>query len=251
MDVVTHTDLDGLASAYFIKKHVKINEVYFAQPNQINQGTIKIPEKFILADLPYHEKCSMWFDHHASSKTNKKFEGSLDVNAPSAAQVICDYYKDYEDEEMLREVNKADTASFSLKELRNPKNWILLYYTLDSNQPEDFLRLVIEEMKKGMKGMKENPAISQKMEDKLDGLKIGDVYLKKNNVIEGKVLYCNFRDSGLSYSANRVFAVYPDVDYALLIKKKNDQTVFSIRGNSIKRQNTTDLGALKIGRAHV
>ncbi|VVB70893.1 DHHA1 domain protein [uncultured archaeon] len=244
MDLVTHTDLDGVASAYFIKKHVKINEIYFAQPNQINDGTVNVPKEFIIADLPYHEKCSMWFDHHASSKINEKFEGKFDANAPSASQVICDYYKDYEDEEILREVNKADTASFSLKELRNPKYWVLLYYVLDSNQPESFLKLIIEEMKKGMKGLKENPIIFQRMNDKLEELKIGDAYLKKKSVIEGRVLYCDLRDSGLSYSPNRIFAVYPEIEYAFLLKKKEDKTAISIRANSLKRTNTIDLGKI-------
>lgn len=242
MDLLTHTDLDGVASAYFIKKHNNIENIYFAQPNQINEGTVKMPEEFILTDLPYHEKCSMWFDHHASSKTTKKFEGKFDGKAPSAAQVICDYYKDYEDKEILEEVNKADTASFSLKELRNPKDWVLLYYTLDTTQNENFLKIIIEEMKNGMKGIQNNPIIMEKMNEKRDELKIGDEYLKKNNVIEGRVLECDFRNSGLSYSANRIFAVYPEIEYAFLLKRKQNKTAISIRANSLMRTNEKDLG---------
>ena len=47
----------------------------------------------IIANLPYHEKCSLWFDHHVTNMIDTPYNGVFKL-APSAAGIIYEYYKE-------------------------------------------------------------------------------------------------------------------------------------------------------------
>ncbi|MHC5020562.1 MAG: hypothetical protein ACYTGX_10695 [Planctomycetota bacterium] len=90
-------------------------------------------------NLPYVKGCGMWFDHHVSEQRKLEeigeFKGAFEV-APSAARVVYNYYTDLQpkfDEfaELLEATDKLDSAQLSMEDVTDPKDWILLGYTLD------------------------------------------------------------------------------------------------------------------------
>ena len=135
MRIVTRPDLDGVVCAVLLKDAEKITEpVKWVQPNDIQKGLVDIRQGDIIANLPYDERCSLWFDHHYTNRITRPFKGAFEL-APSAARVIFKYYKqrlqrDYS--ELVNEADKIDSADLSMAEVLYPEKhpYLLLSMTI-------------------------------------------------------------------------------------------------------------------------
>src|SRR5688572_2075331 len=95
MRLVTRGDLDGLTSAVIITLEESIDDILLVHPQDITDRAVEIRSDDVLANLPYDERCGMWFDHHLLTESNQKppenFKGRYGL-APSAARLVYDYY---------------------------------------------------------------------------------------------------------------------------------------------------------------
>ena len=98
-----------------------------------------ITDDDILANLPYQTGCGKWFDHHLLTESNERpperFDGRYGL-APSAARMVYEYYlgripelQRYE--RLLAETDRLDAAQLNIDDVLDPKDYILLGYTLD------------------------------------------------------------------------------------------------------------------------
>jgi hypothetical protein len=121
MRLVTRADFDGLVCGALITNFERIDDYLFIEPKFMQDGQVEIRPGDIIANLPYHPNCTLWFDHHitnipawaqhsqmpqsgsASSSWNATNPtGSDDAVimpgkgafrlAPSAARVVAEYY---------------------------------------------------------------------------------------------------------------------------------------------------------------
>src|SRR5438067_12503844 len=121
MRLVTRADMDGLTSAVIITLMEPIDETILVHPQDITDKKILIRSDDILANVPYHPSCGMWFDHHLLTNSNEKpppgFKGRYRI-APSAARLVFEYYleKSPNDARILRlgrlvdETDRLDAA---------------------------------------------------------------------------------------------------------------------------------------------
>ncbi|MDR0920488.1 MAG: exopolyphosphatase [Oscillospiraceae bacterium] len=138
MRLITRSDFDGLACAVFLKKAGIIDSYKFAHPKDIQDSLVEVTENDCLANVPYVKGCGLWFDHHTSEAErlpdNKDYAGRSHP-APSAAHIIYDYYGGAEKfpgfEEMLKGVDKVDSANLTIEEILNPTDWVLLGFVMD------------------------------------------------------------------------------------------------------------------------
>jgi hypothetical protein len=137
MDLVTRSDFDGLTCAVLLKEVEIIDNITFVHPNDIQDKTYVVTRNDILTNLPYHPNCGLWFDHHVSEAEREgaptHYEGRCEV-APSAARVVCNHYKSHrflKYEYLVAEVDRADAALLTEKDVLEPSGWILLSYILD------------------------------------------------------------------------------------------------------------------------
>ena len=94
MRIITRPDFDGVVCAALLSEALDITEpVRWAEPNDIQKGHVPISSSDILANLPYHPSCALWFDHHFTNQHDQPFEGIFKI-APSAAGLIYSYYKE-------------------------------------------------------------------------------------------------------------------------------------------------------------
>jgi len=141
MRIVTRGDFDSLVSAVLLSLTHEIDDVLITNPYSI-QTEVEISENDIIANLPYKEKCGLWFDHHYNeSKTaqNIKFNGFFKI-APSCSRVIFQYYHDKNDthlyEKLVNVADKIDSGQFTVEEIRNPQGWFLVERTLHAFDPK-------------------------------------------------------------------------------------------------------------------
>ncbi|MBR9693318.1 hypothetical protein GOV07_05340, partial [Candidatus Woesearchaeota archaeon] len=105
--IVTHTDFDGVISAFLIQQVHDIEHVVFAEPWMLQKKSYPVRKGDVIVDLPYGEGCTLWFDHHATSEPDKE-KGILDTKAKSCARVIFEHYlPDHPELEKQRELVEA------------------------------------------------------------------------------------------------------------------------------------------------
>jgi len=142
MRIVMRPDFDGVVCAALLYEVEDITEpVKWVEPSDMQKDMVEIRQGDIIANLPYNEKCSLWFDHHYTNTTSKSFNGAFKI-APSAAGIIFEYYRhklrqDYS--ELIKETDKIDSADLSLDEVRHPENYpyILLSMTISGRYEAD------------------------------------------------------------------------------------------------------------------
>jgi nanoRNase/pAp phosphatase (c-di-AMP/oligoRNAs hydrolase) len=162
MRLVTRGDLDGLTSAIIITMKESIDDILLVHPQDITDKRIRITGNDVLANVPYHPEAGMWFDHHLLTESNERppetFKGRYAV-APSAARLVYDYYleRDPDDAQLKRlatlvhETDRLDAAQLTPADVEDPRNYILLGYTIDSRSGlgafSDYFKRLVEALK--------------------------------------------------------------------------------------------------------
>lgn len=125
--ILTHFDLDGVASAALCSYIYDIDNIFFTGPANVELQ--EIDEGTIVCDLPYPRACGLWFDHHIANRDElalrniraHELPGRLE-NKPSCLRVIYDYFVDEYDIDhwmpLVKEVDRIDDFQF-----RSVKDW--------------------------------------------------------------------------------------------------------------------------------
>jgi len=98
MRLVTRADFDGLVCGAIITLMEEIDSYLFVEPKFMQDGQVEIRPGDIIANLPYHPNCTLWFDHHITNNAPGFGENSIVPGkgafrlAPSAARVVYEYY---------------------------------------------------------------------------------------------------------------------------------------------------------------
>jgi CRP/FNR family transcriptional regulator len=92
--LVTRSDMDGLVCGTLLKYLDIIDEITFVHPKDMQDGLIEITNNDITTNLPYVDGVYLAFDHHFSEtlRNEKRDNHIINPDAPSAAQVVYDYY---------------------------------------------------------------------------------------------------------------------------------------------------------------
>jgi hypothetical protein len=95
MRLVTRPDLDGLTCAVLLSWCETIDSVELVHPQDVSDRRVAIGPADILANLPYHPSCAMWFDNHLLTDPKAmpptSFRGRYG-KAPSAARLVYEHY---------------------------------------------------------------------------------------------------------------------------------------------------------------
>ncbi|MDX1708206.1 MAG: exopolyphosphatase, partial [Desulfobacterales bacterium] len=151
MRIVTRPDFDGIVCAALLSDALDITApILWVEPNAVQKGQIDIQDHDIIANLPYDQRCALWFDHHFTNQIDSPFKGRFDI-APSAAGIIFQYYqssfqRDYS--ELVQAADKIDSANLTLDEVLHPEKYpyVLLSLTISNEvQPnEPYWNLLVQ-----------------------------------------------------------------------------------------------------------
>jgi nanoRNase/pAp phosphatase (c-di-AMP/oligoRNAs hydrolase) len=138
--LLTRSDFDGLVCAILLKELGILGSIEFVHPKDVQAGKIEVTDNDILTNLPYVPGCHLCFDHHQSEEIRTHGLSSpnhiLMGGADSAARVLYNYYGGRDSfprisEQMIAEVDKADSAKFVREDILNPRGWVLLSFLMD------------------------------------------------------------------------------------------------------------------------
>ncbi len=264
--LITRSDFDGLFCAVLIKQVEKIGEVVFAHPKDVQDGKLEIQQGDFITNLPYHPNCGAWFDHHSSEAQrtqSPKVKGELKL-APSAAQVVYDYYGGEQTFPKYRElidiVNRVDSAQLSLEEITNPKDWILLSYIMDSrtglgkyhhfriSNYELMTKFIDFIQTKNVEEILANADVKERLDLYQEQQEAFIQHIKDTSRENQNVLISDVRDIEEIPVGNRfmAYALYPNVNASVRIANgvQKQNVVVAVAHSIINRTCQTDVGGL-------
>ena len=264
MRLVTRGDLDGLTSAVIITMKEPIEELLLVHPQDITDGNVEIRSDDILANVPYDARAGMWFDHHILTDSNQKppegFRGRY-RKAPSAARLVYEYYLEREpgDPDLLRlerlveETDRLDGAMLTPDDVENPRDYILLGYTIDSRTGlgsfDAYFRKLVEWLKTmSIEEVLAQPEVRERIEriekEQLDfkGL------LARNSFQLNNVVVTDLREIERLPAGNRflVYTLFPEANVSLRVHwgPRHDSVIAAVGHSIFNRTCNTSVGDL-------
>ncbi|BDI33067.1 exopolyphosphatase [Capsulimonas corticalis] len=271
MRLVTRSDFDGLICAVLLKQVEQVDSIKFVHPKDLQDGAFEVEAQDILANVPYVPGCCLWFDHHATEIARvvgkQQFVGECRL-APSAARVIYDYYGGASRfpgiEEMMFEVDKADSAQFSRDEILNPKGWALLSFVMDARTGlgrfKDYrisnYQLMYELIDACMTMTIDEILNLSDVQERVVRYFEQDVLfremLQKHTWTEGDTIVTDLREVDPIFCGNRflVYAMWPKQNISIWIVNgfRNQNCVFACGHSIVNRSSEANVGAVM--RAH-
>ena len=245
MRIVTRPDFDGIVCAVLLSEALNIREpVKWVEPNELQRGLVNIRKGDIIANLPYRDNCTLWFDHHYTNRIFRSFRGVFKI-APSAAGLIYEYYKDHlkrDYRELIAATDKIDAADLTLDQVLQPEkyNYILLSMTVFNGDVscEPYWNKLVELIGKyDIQRVLEEPEVKQRCEAVIEQNKKYTVILKENTRLEKSVSITDFRHLSHTPIGNRflVYSVFPDSYVNIRIRKEEkDREMIAVNvGHSI------------------
>lgn len=249
MRIVTRPDFDGIVCAVLLYEALDIvAPVVWVEPNDMQIDSTQIQKGDILANLPYDERCALWFDHHYTNQIAGPFKGAFKI-APSAAGIIYQYFKgkfqrDYR--ELVKAADKIDSANLTLEEVLHPENhpYVLLSLTVSNeDQPnEDYWNRLVALFKKyNIRKILKDPEVKQHCQSVTKQNDRYVEFLKTHTVLNQHVAITDFRPLDRPPSGNRflVYSLFPEsyVNVRIRFEDRNKQMVVVNVGHSIFNPN--------------
>lgn len=245
MRIVTRPDFDGIVCAVLLYEALDISEpVRWVEPSDVQKGLVQIQQGDIIANLPYDQKCALWFDHHYTNQIAEPFKGAFKI-APSAAGIVYEYFKDRfqrDYSELVQATNKIDSADLTLEEVLHPENhpYVLLSLTVSNeDQPNEnyWNKLVALFRKRNIQQILKDPEVKHHCQTVTEQNDRYVEFLKANTVLNRHVAITDFRPFDMPPSGNRflVYSLFPDsfVNVRIRYEDRSKKIVVINVGHSI------------------
>ena len=264
MRLVTRGDLDGLTSTVIITMKEAVDELLLVHPQDITDKRIEIRADDILVNLPYDARAGMWFDHHLLTDSNEKppaeFKGNHRL-APSAARLVYEYYldRDPDDPALLRldrlvdETDRLDAALLTPDDVENPRDYILLGYTIDSRTGlgsfDEYFRKLAEWLKTmPIREVLQQPEVRERVERIRGEAADYKRLLSRNSFQLNNVVVTDLREIERLPAGNRflVYSLFPDANVSLRVHwgPRHDTVVAAVGHSIFNRTCNTSVGEL-------
>lgn len=264
MRLVTRGDLDGLTSTVIITLKEPVDDLLLVHPQDVTDKRIEIRADDILVNLPYDPRCGMWFDHHLLTDSNEKppadFRGRYRL-APSAARLVYEYYLEQypDDPDLLRldrlvdETDRLDAALLTPDDVENPRDYILLGYTIDSRTGlgdfDEYFRKLAEWLKTmPIREVLQQPEVRARV-DRIRG-EAADYkrLLSRNSFQLNNVVVTDLREIERLPAGNRflVYSLFPDANVSLRVHwgPRHDTVIAAVGHSIFNRTCNTSVGEL-------
>jgi nanoRNase/pAp phosphatase (c-di-AMP/oligoRNAs hydrolase) len=268
--LVTRSDFDGLVCAALLKELGILDEIKFVHPKDMQDGLLEITERDITTNLPYVPGVRLAFDHHESETLRLQETAENHIILPgalSAARVVYDYFGGAErftlvGESLMEAVDKADSALFSLEEIRTPSGWILLSFLMDPrtglgrfrdfriSNYELMMQLIDACLHSSVEEILELPDVAERVALYREHAVAAQAQLLECSTVHDKLVVVDLRDEQVIHPTNRfmVYALHPrcNISIHVLWGLAQQNTVFAMGKSIVDRSSKTDVGALML-----
>jgi len=277
--LVTRADFDGLVCGALITKFEKIDAYLFVEPKFMQDGLVEVRNGDVIANLPYHPNCTLWFDHHITN-TMPEFDRPIMPGkggfrlAPSAARVVYEYYteagnrhtatgkSDSEEGELflaserikflLQDADKIDAGQLTREDVLNPQGYVLVSMTTDGRYSEDepyWLRIIELLRDKSLEETMDDAEVKRRCQKVLAFQAKLRAILLANTTVKRNVIYVDLRQVHDLPDGNRflLFTLFPQGNIAVKVSydtQRADTTAISVGYNIFNKTATVNVGEL-------
>ena len=273
MRLFTRADFDGLVCAAILEELEIVDEIIYVHPKDLQDKKIRVTENDVIANAPFVEDCGLWFDHHSSEHERLNLEGHFTGSsrpAPSAAQVIFDYYENKNGynkrlgkfKELIGAANIIDSAQFDRDDILNPSGWIMLGYITDPRTGlglrHNFRISNFELMKqlpkllrtKSVEQILNLPDFQERIHVYFDETDRYKQFLIENAITKGHAIVIDFRGIEKLPIGNRFleYLIYPQQNISVRIADGKDRqfAMISVGHSIINRSSRVNVGSLAL-----
>ena len=267
MRLVTRADFDGLVCGSLLAKFEAIDAYLFVEPKFMQDGLVEIRAGDIIANLPYHPNCTLWFDHHVTN-TTPNFAKPIVLGkggfrlAPSAARVVYEYYKELRNQQpmgsgeerttrltdneitafldserikyLLHETDRIDAGKLEPQDVLDPQGYVLISMTTDGRNAGDepyWLQIIELLRDASLEEVLRAPEVSRRCQQIRDEQEQLRQLLLARTVTKGNVIFVDLRGIQEIPDGNRflIFTLFPQGN--IQVKVADDK----------QRENTTSI----------
>ena len=279
MRLVTRADFDGLVCGALITKFEKIDSYLFVEPKFMQDGLVEVRDGDVIANLPYHPNCTLWFDHHITN-TMPEFDRPIMPGkggfrlAPSAARVVYEYYVEPgnrhnatgkgDSEEgalflaseririLLQDADKIDAGQLTRDDVLHPQGYVLVSMTTDGRYAEDepyWLRIIDLLRDKSLEETMNDAEVKRRCQKVLAFQEKLRAILLANTTLKGNVIYVDLRKVHDLPDGNRflLFTLFPQGNIAVKVSydtQRANTTAISVGYNIFNKTSTVNVGEL-------
>jgi oligoribonuclease NrnB/cAMP/cGMP phosphodiesterase (DHH superfamily) len=246
-----------------------VDEWLFVHPKDIQDGLIEATKNDIVANVPFINGCGLWFDHHSSEEERLgkdiKFEGASKP-ALSCAHVVYDYYGGEEKlgkfAEMVKNVDKMDSADLTIDEIMHPSGWVLLGFIVDPrtglgrihnytiSNLDLMKKLAKQVLSKPIEEILALPDVKERIDIYYDQHQKFIDMAKRYIKVEGNAIYADMRNVETIYAGNRflLYTIFPEQNISVWVVdgKRNVNTVITVGHSIINKTSQVDVGHLML-----
>jgi len=273
MNLITRSDFDGLACAALLEEAGIIDNYTFVHPKDVQDGKVQVTTNDVLANVPFVPGCGLWFDHHSSEEERLKMMAEVMYKgcsrpSPSCARVIYDYYggadrfKKFDDNGLMRAVDKSDSGDLTREEILHPAGWILLSFIMDARtglgRYRDYRISNLQLMRDmiaycrtlSMEQIMELPDVKERIRRYFTQEHEYETMLRNHTRADGNVIIIDLRDVDEILSGNRFieYVLFSEQNVSLRViwGKMKQNVVFTVGHSITNRTCKTNVGSLML-----
>lgn len=274
MRLVTRPDFDGIVCGALITALEDIDSYLFVEPKFMQDGAVDIRAGDIIANLPYHPACTLWFDHHFTNgaagfdRPVVAGRGAFRM-APSAARVVYEYYSEvpsgsprYESAlemmrtdrvtVLLRDTDKIDGGTLTREDVLHPDGYVLISMTIYGKESaeEPYWRRLIDLIRdRSLAEILDDPEVRARGERILGLQERLRRQLLERAELRGNVIYLDLRETEDLTDANRflLYTLFPEGNISMKISRDPQRahtTAISVGYNIFNTTSTVNVGEL-------
>jgi nanoRNase/pAp phosphatase (c-di-AMP/oligoRNAs hydrolase) len=268
--LVTRSDFDGLVCAALLKELGILDEIKFVHPKDMQDGLVTLTDRDITTNLPYVPGVRLAFDHHESETLRLEETAENHIIAPgalSAARVVYEYFGGAErfslvTPSLMEAVDKADSALFSLDEIKAPSGWILLSFLMDPRTGlgrfRDFhisnyqlmMDLIDACLHSSVEEVLELPDVVERVRLYQEHAAAAQAQLLERSTVHDNLVVLDLREDEVIHPTNRfmIYALHPQCNISIhvLWGLGRQNTVFAMGKSIVDRSSKTDVGTLML-----
>lgn len=252
--IITRPDFDGVVCAVLLKEALGASlPIKWAQPNQIQDGTVVTGDRDVVANLPIKGRCGLWFDHHVSNEIQDPFEGIYRI-APSAAGLIFEYFHPKLSPRfdlLVEQADKIDSAQLDLNEIRFPEKYphILLSMTIyaEKASDQDYCDHLVELFRtRAVDDVLTDKAVRRRCDDVIKANRAYKMHLTEHTRVQAEISITDFRGLSPTPNGNRflIYSLFPETVANVKIYDEGPRTVVKLGHSIVNRGCRVNVGRL-------
>lgn len=275
MRLVTRPDFDGIVCGALITAVEDIDAYLFVEPKFMQDGAVDVRAGDLIANLPYHPACTLWFDHHFTNgaagfdRPVVPGRGAFRL-APSAARVVFEYYSEVPSASearygpglelmrtdrftaLLEDTDKIDGGYLTREDVLHPAGYVLVSMTIygKDGAEEPYWRRLIELIRdRTLEQVLDDPEVHRRCARVLGLQERLRRQLLEHAELRGNVIYLDLRGTEDLTDANRflLYTLFPEGNISMKVSRDSQRagtTAISVGYNIFNTTSTVNVGDL-------